>query len=510
MENRPINKVEIFPFSISKFLSLVESLCGYKIPGKANRPEDQVEYIARYIKKLGDPTKSKFILVEEHYIDRHFMHEYSGYYSQCFVDRPNNVARIHAFEAEAFPLTIDDFLGKAYNELDDFQETLQSQYLGYVTIRPVSSVPIGRTVLLPLEDDEMRKYTCIVDYDVHILGLLLSIRGLAFQQQDKGVAACASVATWSTLQRLCKYNGFKAPTPTEVTLAAVKHVVGNARPFPSQGLIVDQILSAFVNFNFPPTVVKVDDCPKLFKLILHSYLLSGIPAVLILWKKGSQLKGHAVAVLGYRENDEIDMDFPQGGEDFRFRNLGYDEVYIHDDAIGPYAKGKLKITRKKLELIVPRKTPAGAEYEDLVWEVNSAIFPLYPKIRTSAKELREIAAQSFPQVLKTFNNEADNLSLKLSFSRCGDYLKKLYQSTERTSNKIDFIKKCSLSRYIGIVSWYYRDNHILDLLWDTTDTLREDQTHQHILGIVTHYKRSEIKIENIERFSTAFSSVPMG
>ena len=509
METRPVNNIDIVRFSFDSFISQVNGLCGYQQSPVAERSEDQVEYIARYIESLDGDTP-KHILIEKHYIDRHFMHEYSGYYSQCFVDRQNHVARIHVFAANDFPESIEAFITGAYRDIDGFQSRIQEQYRGYVTVRPVSSVPIGRTVLEPLQDDPKRNYSCEVDYDVHLLGLTLSIKGLAYQQQDKGVAACASVATWSALQRLCKFNGSKTPTPTEVTLAAVEHVVGNGRPFPSEGLVVQQILSSLVKFNYPPSVVRVDDNPKLFKLVLHCYLSSGIPAILILSENESSPTGHAVTVLGYRATDTVTSMFTMGGAEIGVRNLGFDEIYLHDDAIGPYARGVLKIDSTKLKLEIPRRKKNGRKGISREWLIQSAIVPLYPKIRTSAKQLREIAVQSYPQLEKTFSDKAKNLSVSMSFSRCGDYLQELYRATEKTERKISFIKKCSLSRYIGIISWYYLDNRVLDLLWDTTDTLRYDPTHQHILGIVTRYERSGIEIEGIDRFSQSFSSVPLG
>ena len=92
---------------------------------------------------------------------------------------------------------------------------MAGQYLGFMVIKPLPGSPIGRTVLRTFERDAprggRREFTAIRRYTVSLAGLSLSVRGLAFQQQDQGVSACATTALWSALQR----NG----TPGALVLA---------------------------------------------------------------------------------------------------------------------------------------------------------------------------------------------------------------------------------------------------------------------------------------------------
>jgi hypothetical protein len=72
---------------------------------------------------------------------------------------------------------------------DSPKGNIESTYLGFVCVRPLDTVPIGRTVLRRLKN---REIWATGPYPVHLGNLLLEVDGLAFQQQDVAVGACAT------------------------------------------------------------------------------------------------------------------------------------------------------------------------------------------------------------------------------------------------------------------------------------------------------------------------------
>lgn len=102
---------------------------------------------------------------------------------------------------------------------------------------------------LPRVTEPSRQYTC------HLAGLKLTVHGLAWQQQDTGVGACATIALWSMLHASAFDDWHIVPTTAEVTQAA--HRFGaSARPlFPSRGLAFTQAQAAVRDWGLTPLVI---------------------------------------------------------------------------------------------------------------------------------------------------------------------------------------------------------------------------------------------------------------
>ena len=185
----PDNSFECYEFNQVRFLDLVLTLSGAD-PGA--QPNDQVKYLAEYLERdLGAET----LLLEAHYIDRHFMEEVSLYYSSCFVSRRNSCSRMHFFKSAIKADRLRALLERAASgQGKAVAAELAKDYLGYLVVRPLPSVPVGRTVLSPMGDKPERRFPTAVGYTAHLLGLELKISALAFQQQDVAVAACATTS----------------------------------------------------------------------------------------------------------------------------------------------------------------------------------------------------------------------------------------------------------------------------------------------------------------------------
>ncbi len=287
-------------FSTDAFLAEVARASG--APAGAE-PATQARYLASYLQNL--EAAARTLLVEEPYIDRHYLEEYTGYYATVLQAPSSRTVRLHFFR--------QDWGSRAKEELlklvtsvgpSDAAKTLEGDYLGFVVIRPLPGAPIGRTVLQPYSNPE--KHRCFepasTQHDVHLLGMTLKVRGVPFQQQDQGVGACATTALWSALARVTRADGGRAVTPLAVTLAATRTLtLGRAFPA-SKGLERSQLLEAIRHVGYAPEVLDPHADAALFQLVLKCYVRSGIPLILNLSKKEWR-ENHAVTVVGYRDSD---------------------------------------------------------------------------------------------------------------------------------------------------------------------------------------------------------------
>jgi hypothetical protein len=139
---------------------------------------------------------------------------------------------------------------------------LQKAYLGFVVIRPIHATPLGRTVLrwYPETRPEIPRVTRPArEYHVHLAGLLLRVTGLAWQQQDSGVGACATVALWTMFHSSALDEHHAVPTTVEITRSAKAQWPLSRRIFPAaDGLVVDQLCQAIRAQGLLPAVLDGD------------------------------------------------------------------------------------------------------------------------------------------------------------------------------------------------------------------------------------------------------------
>jgi hypothetical protein len=282
----------------------------------AARVCDQVRYLSSYLSHM--EASAKTIVVESPYVDRHWLEEYAGYYATLLVPPSPHATRLHFFDQV---WTIDDFKAQlALAVRRRSSEDIGNHYLGFAVIRPIPTAPIGRTVLKPYARIAARCFEpAELSHRVHVAGLTISFNGLPFQQQDRGVAACATTAIWSALTKVIRSDGGRAPTPFAVTVAATDHR-HSARTFPAlAGLDLEQMTAAIHRFGYQPHVFQhVDDDWDDFLLALKVYLRSGLPVVVRARVQDGDL--HALTLVGFRECDastteaETDLQIQIGGK----------------------------------------------------------------------------------------------------------------------------------------------------------------------------------------------------
>ncbi|QBQ54334.1 hypothetical protein [Nitrosococcus wardiae] len=488
---RPNNWIECEPFLKETFIDIVQKASSF-LDEHSWEANPQVQYLSHYLTSL----KAKSLVVEYHYIDRHFMEEASLYYSKSLIPRPNWTTRVHVFSDLMDEERIDEAMRTAASGyIAKVTEELQQSYCGYIVIRPLPSAPIGRTVLKHLkcrEGDKKREFLTCQAYTIHFLGFELTVHGIAFQQQDRAVAACATTAIWSSLQRVTRREGARSPTSWEITEAAVRHYLPRGRPYPSSGLTIEQMCEALRAFGFAPDLLVAEESssPNEFLLLMDIYLRSGIPIILT-FRTGEW--GHAVTVVGYGTSHKISTPYEISSGEKTYKivlhNLDYDRIYIHDDRLGPYARSTLNIGKQSLtdnETSSPPQLAINIEWPNGQMEEHSvylAAVPVYPKLRTSAKELFETAMELFPYLTEALSDLNQELGLLVYFERSGEYQASLYGKTVNPSRVPQFQKTIALSRYVGVHRWYLDGMPFMETLWDTTDTMRENRYGENLLGV---------------------------
>jgi len=95
-----------------------------------------------------------------------------------------------------------------YEEFRDTNafELLQENFLGFMTLRPIRSQIVGRTVLSPKIYKDNNFMCCLVKYNTLINGIKLNVYGFPFCSQDGEMLTCAE----TTVLNLLEYFGTKS------------------------------------------------------------------------------------------------------------------------------------------------------------------------------------------------------------------------------------------------------------------------------------------------------------
>jgi len=215
---------------------------------------------------------------------------------------------------------------------------------------------------------------------VHLFGIDLEVDSLAFQEQDKALAACATVALWSCFHKASELFQTFLPTPGEITRAA--SYLLNHRPIPSRGLDVNQMCTAIRYFGLEPEVIEPSGEKPLSSLI-YAHLRFGNPVLLGVDVGARGM--HAVTMVGYslREHPHLENEvlLPSGGIPLVGRRI--DEFYAHDDQVGPFSRllvsssGRTKALQKERK---ERNSESAIIFTGDKYEENERQLPMWPNV----------------------------------------------------------------------------------------------------------------------------------
>jgi len=409
-------------------------------------------YLLTYLTDLGVNT----IVVEDEYVSKDYLHDYTSYYSLCFEAYPKYCKRIHFFQS-VFNTQAFDSLVLGTTPIEPYQ----AAYIGFTVARPIPHAVIGFTALKTY--GAPRTFWAVKNYPVNLFGLSFHVASLAFQEQDSVVAACATAAIWSMLHGAVQ-NGNHAillKSPSEITKNAGNSSDGH-RLFPNTGLEVKQISESIFNAGLVCEIKSEDESVSVefVKKIVNAYSGIGIPIILVVNLSDQETHGlHAVTVCGFHKEPpkavEVDTEMS-------FMSDNITKLYAHDDQWGPFAR--IEFTDEGI--ITPWN-----EQELSACEVqfDSIIVAVYPKIRISYEDIDKLV-RAYDFILSILFNAYLELDLvwDIRLVMNTDY-RKMVQDLDPGlyPQKLQLLTE-SRPKYIWIASCYVADEKILDITFDAT------------------------------------------
>jgi hypothetical protein len=331
----------VFPYTPAELVRLLASCSEATqefISGKMHRT-----FLEVYLQQLGAVT----IVLEPAYIDKDFLHDYTGYYVSCFHNYRRVTARLHFFN---IAFTQEHFVDLLSGKASPLSVTaLQDSYLGFVVVKPLPQTVVGRTCLKTYPSENGRRnFPVVQQYTANLAGINLSVESLPFQEQDSVAAACATSSLWSIFHATGRYFHHPILSPTEITKAGSVSLpdgdMPNTRAFPNKGLTAQQMAYAINSVGLEPQVVGATNA-HLVKSTLYAYLRGKIPALFGIQLVDYDPSGttparaigrHAVASAGYEYG--ADPIIPYGATGFRLAASRIGKIYVHDDQLGPFAR----------------------------------------------------------------------------------------------------------------------------------------------------------------------------
>lgn len=424
----------------------------------------QVAYLSTYLTELGCQS----VVEEPRYIDRDYVDDVALYYSRSLRTYPNYCKRLHFF---CEPLSDEEFRSRicaAAGDRQAIESALTRTYLGFVVVRPLPAHPIGRTVLSvhATSDPEFKRlFPCTRAYVVHLAGLSLEIAGLAFQQQDQGVSACAMTAIWSASHRIAPQEDLRVPTAAEINQSASRYIMTSGRTLPSDGLGLHQVCEAIRAIGLAPAMIAPSGLKNDRRQIL-TYVRSGFPAVLALRNPG-RTEGHAVCCVGAKlRNADL-------ADTLSFKDIAssLDAIYIHDDRLGPYAAAQLFEKEHDGQLLTALriKWPDHCQAPPEEFLLSAMIVPVPVKVRMSGARLREGGMWIAEFVARSGDEFKGKVVLDTWFEKATDYRTRAFGFGLSDEGLCTLQSAVKLSRYVGLIELSANGTPCVDVLVDVTE-----------------------------------------
>ena len=334
----------ILPYSVE---NLATALSNKYTPSEVITNKNHFLYLKDYLGSSGIDAKT--IVIEENYVSKDFLHDFASYYALCFENYPKTCKRIHFFNKS---ISKDDLeLSLLKNQTDN--KVIWENYLGFIVVKPIPVTIIGYTVLRTYTHGahfNERNFWATRDYPVHFYGTEIKVRSLAFQEQDSVLAACATTAIWTMLNKASLDFHTILKSPSQITKDADNVSPDGSRLFPNRGLNLLQICQAIFNSGLVSEVKQPDMVLKdktgnvlgrfvsneYLKKILNAYSSIGIPIILIIKVPNGGDHGlHAITISGFKMSEPKPIH-PQNRISWLAANI--EKFYAHDDQWGPFAR----------------------------------------------------------------------------------------------------------------------------------------------------------------------------
>ena len=409
-------------------------------------------------------------------MDRDYADDVAIFYSRSLRSYPNHCQRLHFFQGSITEEGFAHLMARANSgEIGKCQQTLQDGYLGFSVVKPLPGCPVGRTVLVTLSgramDGSERRFSPLRRYDVNLAVFQLNVHGLAFQQQDQGVSACATTALWTALHRVAPMEGLLLPTPASITQSASRYVLAGGRSLPSDGLTSHQMCEAIRAAGLSPLVISSVD-PENDKAEIGTYLDSGFPVVLALQPLSGQ-DGHAVCVVGQK----IGTLPPRADGSILFNEASraVKAYYVHDDRLGPYAVADVQPFTLALKGGSKTVTTLEIRWRSReVWETSilkAAIVPVPVKLRLTATRMRNmgilLAQWAGTQVAPSL---AGQIQLSCRFLTAPELKRNSLAYGLSNAGLRRLTTNTTFSRYVGLIEIGAPTAPLFSVVLDATET----------------------------------------
>lgn len=472
------------------------------------RQTNQIIYLRQYLLALG----VKRIVIEDGYFDRDYLSEFSAFYGQSARGYSNLCTRLSFFTDDGVDRTL---FRRALQNRTPSLKRLQESFAGFAVIRPFEVAPLGRTVLawFPEHNENRARVTRPSrDYAIHLGGVELIIKGLAWQQQDSAVGACATISLWTMFHASAFDDHHAIPTTAAITRSAHRTASLGARIFPSGGLNIHQLLEAIKEQDLSPGILNGDQAAEdsrdrrvwggfsreRFCSGIAALIRSGYPVLLVghhISGDGARNPGagHAICAVGFRPGSV--QPVPAGEVVFRETNL--EHVYIHDDNIGPSARFEvishpapgaedsvcLKHSRPST---APQHPGISALTEQAIFVPEQAIIATHNEIRVSPDRLNQAAlinGKRFARLIEVFHQALAEplldfgITVDTRYAKLADYLGDILKETfadepERLGKtRLALCEQVPpMSLHIGIIRLSgSAKKPLMDILIDTSD-----------------------------------------
>jgi hypothetical protein len=446
---------KVLPYSIVEFKKICCEVSGASpafVEGKLHSA-----YFETYLGHVGAQT----MVVEREYVDHDYLEDFASYYVRCFATYRRICTRVHFFKTAFSDRKFANMLagrGKLHRKLC-------SDYLGFVVLKPLPTKFIGRTCLQVYDSNGGRRhFPTVRDYPVSLFGVSLSVRTLAFQEQDSVVAACATSALWSAFHGTGIVFQHHIPSPVELTEFATKPFPAMSRAIPNKGLSAEQMALAIRIVGLEPLIINAG-IRNFLQANVYAYLRAGIPGLLgvDLHDGGNSIGKHAVAITGFNVSDTPVALSP--GAQLRADRI--DKIYAHDDQIGPFARMIFQPTSN--DMLTTWPSSLGAQ---VVAKPEVLLVPVYHKIRIPFGAVHDIVNQ-FDQLIRIFQKKgflpaATDPEWDIYLSTVGKFKESIRTEVGLDGAVRRLIHEQSLPRYIWRAVADVGGTSIIDIVFDAT------------------------------------------
>ena len=252
----------------TEVLDLTDELAWASLRDRYANESDSALIIARVL-DVARAAGAALAVIQRDYDDQDFRSEWLSGYAAAFRPPPMSTHRLHFYSA--FP-----------GDLFDLDST---KYLGFTTMRPVSSGRVGRTHLPvpgPFASTSISPTRRVV-----LFGKQLEVTAAPYCSVDRNVGrGCGATAAWMAYDAVTSVFGLPVRTIAEFTIDENPRA-GLGSGVGSYGMTVDELRRLTSSFGLPLRVLPFDS--EHGRSEIDAYLASGLPILLLTGEWGIQI-----------------------------------------------------------------------------------------------------------------------------------------------------------------------------------------------------------------------------